>query len=325
MLIRPELEALRRDDAPQRLAQRRLVAGVETWRGMACGGQLEPELARLAAGAKLDRLPNLAALFRADDPAAAGLVTSAVDWLLEELAAMPLGQAPMRHICTRSVATLVLARCPGASLAVQAIDGAGLAGQPPPASVSFSANETWDRVLAGSAAVEQVRIIRTDAAGAVLERAPATLATGSISYRQGREAAQILVRVPGVLVTLKLQRQTTGNDPAREYALADGRLLHQAAGQARDSRLELAVALLGRMGRSDAAPLLAAMAQEQGSQSMRWHALRECLGLDTGAGFAALSAIAADPRDCLAEPAAALRARLLMNIPELDGAMPCPA
>lgn len=325
MLIRPELEALRRDDTPQRIAQRWLVDRADAWRKNACGGQLVPELERLAAGAELDRLPNLAALFRAGDPAAAGLVSSAIDWLVEDMAAMPFGQVPLRHICTRVVATLVLARCPGASLAVQAIDGAGLACKPSPASVSFSGNETWDRVLAGSAEVEQVGIVRTDAAGVVLERVPANLAAGSISHRMGREQAQILVRVPGVLVTLKLQRHTADHGPTREYALADGRLLHQAAGQARESRLELAAALLGRMGRSDAAPLLAEMALEPGSRSLRWQALRECLGLDTGVGFAALSAVAADPDDSLAGPAAALRARLLIDYPELAGAVPCPA
>ena len=93
----------------------------------------------------------------------------------------------------------------------------------------------------------------------------------------------------------------------------------------RESRFELAAALLGRMGRSDAAPLLAAMAEEHGGQSLRWQSLKECLGLDSGAGFAALDRIAAQAGDPLAGPATALRAQLLERYPQLAGAVPCPA
>ena len=111
----------------------------------------------------------------------------------------------------------------------------------------------------------------------------------------------------------------------REFRLADGTLAHQAAGNPRESRFELAAALLGRMGRSDAAPLLAAMAEEHGGQSLRWQSLKECLGLDSGTGFAALSRIAAQAGDPLAAPAAALRAQLLERYPQLAEAVRCPA
>ena len=117
---------------------------------------------------------------------------------------------------------------------------------------------------------------------------------------------------------------TTASEPERwepiglaEYRLADGRLLHEAAGSPRDSRLELAAALLGRMGRDDAAPYLAAMAREAGSTSLRWHALRECLGLDTATGFEALCELAATQGDPLAAAAGALRAQLLEAHPNL--------
>ena len=144
----------------------------------------------------------------------------------------------------------------------------------------------------------------------------------------------LLRRIAGSLVSLKLQRRAAGCGETREYDLADGTLVHQAAGTARDSRLELAATLLGRMGRSDAAPALADLATEPGSASLRWQALRECLGLDTATGFAALCRIAADAADPLAAPAGALRARLVEQHPQLatlqsvrtgPGASPCPA
>lgn len=325
MLIRPELAALRVDDSPQRQSQQRLLAQVADWRTSGPGRQIEGELLQLAGGAPLVELPALAALFSADGHAAAQLVGKLSDWLLGELAVSPMGQVPLRHICDRTIATLVLARCHGASLALQAIDGAGLARRPKADSVSFVGTETWDHILAGAAEVEQIRIVQEVPGGVVLDRTPARLAAGQTSYQHGRQSAQILTRVAGVLVSLKLQRSDGSDDPSRQYALADGRLLHQAAGNARESRLELTTALLGRMGRCDAAPMLAAMAEEAGSPHLRWQALRECLGLDSATGFAALTLLARRADDPLAAPAGALRAQLLEAYPQLAGEHPCPA
>ncbi|MEA3263944.1 MAG: hypothetical protein U9R07_10740 [Pseudomonadota bacterium] len=325
MLIRPELMALRADDTPQRLIQRRLVDQSNAWRQTGSGARLEAELLRLAGGAMLADLPLLAALFTPGDPAAADLVGGVAGWLLRELAEAPLGQVPLRHQYDRTLATLVLARCHGASLALQAIDGAGLALKPPAQSVTFAANENWEHLLAGSAAVEQVRIIGRTQAGVAIARERIELAAGSVTQRNGREVAQIYTQVSGIAVLLKLQRLDGSGAPSCEYALDDGRLLHQAAGTPRDSRLELTAALLGRMGRSDAAPLLAAMAEEAGSPHLRWQALRECLGLDSATGFAALSAIARRSDDALAVPAGALRAQLLEAYPQLAEVPGCPA
>lgn len=325
MLIRPELKALRADDSPQRQIQQRLVAQSNDWRQQGAGAQIEAELLSLASGVALDELPALAALFKPDEPDAVDLVGGVNSWLLGELAAAPLGQVPLRHQCDRALATLVLARCHGASLALQAIDGAGLALKPSAQSVSFAANEHWERVLAGSALVDQVRITAHRPGGVELERASMRLTEGMIVHRQGREAAQIYTRVPGILVLLKLQRFDGSGAPSCEYALDDGRLLHQAAGSQRDSRLELTAALLGRMGRADAAPLLAAMAEEAGSPHLRWQALRECLGLDSGTGFAALTVLARRTDDPLAAPAGARRAQLLEAYPQLAGVAGCPA
>ncbi|NBW75361.1 MAG: hypothetical protein EBR34_06115 [Sphingomonadaceae bacterium] len=325
MLIRPELMALRADDSPQRRIQQRLVAQSDAWRQSGPGAAIEEQLLRFAGGARLEELPELMVLFTPGEPAAADLVGEVASWLLAELAGAPLGQVPLRHHCDRTLATLQLVRCHRASLAVQAIDGAGLAGKPHSASVSFAANETWDHVLAGSAEVEQVRITAPRPGGVVLERTNSTIGPGHIASRHGRQSAQLLIRVPGVLVTLKLQRSDGSGVPTREYALDDGRLLHQAAGSPRDSRLELTAALLGRMGRRDAAPLLAAMAEEAGSPHLRWQALRECLGLDTAIGFAVLTVVARRSTDPLAAHAGALRAQLLETYPQLAGVPPCPA
>ena len=103
----------------------------------------------------------------------------------------------------------------------------------------------------------------------------------------------------------------------REYALADGALLQQAAGDIRHSRHEMMVALLGRMKRREAAPLLAEIVVEEGADSLRGEALREALALDTAHGFAALCRVARSPLDPLAAPAGALRGQLIEAHPRL--------
>ena len=55
------------------------------------------------------------------------------------------------------------------------------------------------------------------------------------------------------------------------------------------------------------------------------HYLRECLGLDSAVGFAALRTIAQRSDDPLAAPAGALMGQLLEQYPELAGVARCPA
>jgi hypothetical protein len=211
---------------------------------------------------------------------------------------------------------------------LQAVDGCALAAKPAPESANFSPGETWDHILAGRAQVELVRIGRERPDSAELSREALQLRPGMVIHRNCACEAQLYRQVTGNLVVLKLQRRVGQGAIARQYRLADGALLHQAAGTPRDSRLELTAALLGRMGRRDAAPLLAAMAEEETAESLRWQALRECLALDTATGFGTLCQIAARPGDTLAAPAGSLRAQLIESYPPLaalDGASPCPA
>lgn len=329
MLVRPELQALRGDDTPQRRAQRRLADVTQRWREHSGASVAEAELARYAAGAVLEDLPVLAALFAPGDPSAAEFVAGLIAVQSAELAAAPLAQVTMRHYSDDMVSSLIVARHGTATLVLQAIDGTGLARKPAPEAVNFSPSETWEQVMAGSAEVERVLLAGERPGGAELRRESMHLLPGMICHRLGTREAQLWRRVPGSLVTLKLQRRIGEGAIARQYSLADGNLVHQAAGTPRDSRLELTAALLGRMGRSDAAPLLAAMAEEEAAASLRWQALRECLALDTGAGFATLCRMATRSNDPLAAPAGALRAQLLETYPQLaavqDGACPCPA
>lgn len=325
MQLRPELQALRVDDTPQRHAQAALRDVHEHWRMAGPGLRAEDELMRFAKGANLDDLPLLSALFAPEDDSAAQFIGDLVARLLGSLAAEPLSQMPLRYSTDRTHSSLLIARHGTTTLALQAIDGAGLAGKPAPVSAAFPPTDTLERVLAGTADAIRVRMVAQRSDGADLAYAPIVLRPGSIQHRIGTTEAQLLQQVPAQLVTLKLQRRTSTSAVTREYRLSDGALVHQAAGSPRDSRLELSAALLGRMGRTDAAPLLAAMAEEHGSTALRWQALRECLALDSAAGFGALCRIARNAGDPLAAQAGALRAQLLETYPQLSGACPCPA
>lgn len=321
MEIHPALQALRSDDAPQSRAQGRLYDELEAWRADAGIAGLEAELAKLASCLALEALPGLSALFSPDDPAAAALADGFVARFCAAVGRDPLGQVPLRHQLDDVTAAVMLARAGDAALLLCAVDGAALARQSAPLSVRFAPSQTFERVLAGSARITRVSL----SAGAELVQAGESLAPGMVSRRDGAREALVLCSVTGTLVTLKLHLRAKAGAVTREYRLTDGGLLHQAAANPRDSRLELAAALLGRMGRRDAAPLLAAMAEEAGGGALRWQALKECLGLDTAAGFAALCAIVARPDDPLSAPAGALRAQLIETYPALAGIAPCPA
>ena len=317
MLIRPELQALRVDDGPQRQAQSLLAEATERWSKTSGLAAAEAELQAYAGGAKLEDLPVLSGLFPLDYSSADELVHGFVSNQIAQLQADPLGQVILRHHVDPITSALSLARSGTATLTLQAVDGPALARSGLPSSITFSPSESYSRVLAGTGEIEIVRLQAERPGGAELARERSTLAPGNVSHRLGHGEAIVLREVPTSLVMLTLQRRMGEGGVTREYLLSDGSLVHQAAGSPRDSRLELSAAVLGRMGRSDAAPMLAAMAEEEAALSLRWQALRECIGLDCATGFAVLGRIARRGSDPLAPHAGALRAQLLDRYPQL--------
>lgn len=325
MHLHPQLRALRDDDAPQRAAQAALSAAMRAWREGPHGAALNEELAAFDKCGAVEDYPLLRACFVDGDETAPVLVSGLVAAMANVLAIEPLGHVPMRHYTDGAVSTLLVASAGGTTLSLIAVDGRAHGQRPRPTAVSFADNECFEHVVAGSARGELIEIAPAGADGVQLIATELQLQAGTIMRRRSAVQALSFKSVAGVLVTLRMQRRPAVPQPTREYALADGRLLNQASGKARESRFELAAAVLGRMGRKDAAPLLAAMAQEQGNDSLRWQALRECLGLDTATGFAALCDLACDPADSLSGPAGALRAQLIERYPVLQEAARCPA
>jgi hypothetical protein len=302
------------------------AAAITAWRNGAEAAAVLADFAAYADGQPLSALRALGALFNGHGGGRA-LVTGLCRAMVAAMAEAPFGQVPLRHHVSRAATTVMLARANGhagheASLSLVALDGAGLALEPAAVSATFAPAEEWDLVVRGQGTG---RLVENHSAPRLAQH-PLAFAPGLALGRDAAREALLVDRVDGVLLLLRLRRRRPGPAPTRELDLACGRQLHQAASSAQDSRHEIAVALLGRMGRKDAAPVLAEIARDAGQGDMlRWQSVRECLGLDTLAGFRALAALAARGGDPLAAAAGALRAQLIEQYPVLAEIQPCPA
>lgn len=325
MIVHPELRALRRDDSPQCEAQELLHQAIVAWREQPGVAPILKDLERLAAGTAIDAIPSLAALFTEGTGAAKRLTDSFVAAYCAAMSLAPLGHLSLRHYSDGLTSTLLIAQTGSVTLSLVAIDGERMGERPLSTAVSFTHNLTWEYVLAGRADVELVKCRPNGPDQVALLRRKLAIGPGTIMHRDGQHDARLLGHIDGVLVSLRLQSRRANAGPSREYDLGSGMLLHQAAGNPRDSRIELMLAILGRMGRADAAPHMASLALGQASAALRWQALRECLALDTSAGFAALSEIAGSPDDALSASAAGLRAQLIKTYPQLQELELCPA
>lgn len=302
---------LRSDRAPQRHAQTAMKAAIEAWRAEQGVAAMLADFVKFGDGAALEACPALDAVFTragaADDLAA--LLTG---HFCRAIAAHPLGHPPFRHAFSDGSSTMLLGKAGRAQLVLQAREP----GTYTDTAVTFADLLRYDAVLAGQAQARIVRIHGPEKLVGMTEESIALQAGVRLGFDCNRETLMTEV-VEKRLVTLRLLQSAKHPAPSREYARQTGRLLHQAAGSLASSRREMMAALLGRMGRVEAAPVLADMALTEAEQSLRWQALRECLALDAAAGFAVLCTIARNQADPLSHPAGALRGQLLETYPEL--------
>ena len=146
MLIRPELQVLRSNDAPQRSAQLALHTALQTWRTTGPGAQAEAELTRFHRGEPLDNLPLLYSLFCPADDGVRGFVDSLLHPLLRQLSSEPLGQSPLRFSTSDASSTVMLARCGTSALSLQHVSGACLQRGAAPADVMAAVRADDDRL-----------------------------------------------------------------------------------------------------------------------------------------------------------------------------------
>lgn len=311
MRIDPQLRALRSDTAPPRKEQFALEAARDAWAQGPVRKVLE-ELERYGSEGALGEYPALAGLF-AQEGTARELTEVLMASLLEEVRAHPLGQVPLRHQYKDGLSVLQIAQRGRAALSLITYEET----QIDPISVCFAGGERHEAVLAGSADICEFDLPAEGPERASIDCRTRRAVGGEYLRCEGQAHTRQIRQVHGRFVVLRLSRTEEVPPETRQYSLADRRLLHRASGCRAESQRKMATALLGRMGRSDVAPLLARLTME-GSDHIRWQTLRECLALDTVQGFGALSAIARDPADSLSTPAGALMAQLVEAHPQLS-------
>lgn len=319
------LASFRQDASEWERGQHDLAQRYADWQSLPDISPVLAAIERFGQGEALEKCGALAELFSGESSAAAQFVRSFTACGLAGLRDHPLGQLPLPHGTRTAAPALVLASSGRASLALAAYDGSVLDTMPPPKTAKFVPRETWIHVLDGSGTADLVllRDEEVEAGRGVLHAGSIELQPGTVAYRYGRRQALQVRSARGNLVLLRLQRRFADLEPAREYSVPDGALVHQTAARAEDTLFELAVRLLGRMGRRDAvAPMVriaSGVADREAGESLRWQALREALALDSAAGLDLLAMLATSPGDPLAGPAAALRASLLENRLEPGG------
>ncbi|QPC99581.1 HEAT repeat domain-containing protein [Qipengyuania soli] len=316
------LRALRGDVPAQHRAQKAMEKVVADWRSSGLGGAARDELKRFGEGAEWKDCPTLVQLI-GDHAMATALVTPLIEGIAAALRDHPFGHVPFRHQLSDGVAMLQLIQAGPAVVTLLAYGEE--AAVPAPETVSFSDVERHEIVLSGAADLRIAELIQETGTHAAIDCSPRRVVEGEPMHFPP-DVARIAEKIHGQMVVLRVARSPLQPRPSRAFRLDDGSLVHRASGDRGESRREIAMAVLGRMGRHDAAPLLAELARE-GSDHFRWQALRECIALDSATGFAALTECANATDDALAGHAGALRAHLVEAYPQLAGlkeSVPCP-
>ena len=311
MRVVSQIEALRGDPARQRRAQKAVERIKSDWLSVVAAPVIT-DLELFGEGWPLQRLERLSKLM-GSLACAREFVARLSGPMADGLAADPLAQVPIRHQYSQGAGVMQLARSGRATLSLVFYEGDAAQRA---ISAVFTDGEMREIILTGCG--EGRRLTLTDEAEtrAEIEGRTIPLEPGvRMKFACARET-RLVERVESPIVLLRIVRSAQTPRRSREYRLADGALLHFATGNRRESQLELMVDLLGAMERKDAGPALARVAREGGDQ-LRWQALRQCLALDTRAGFRALGEIAQNASDPLKDEARALRRTLLKTYPQL--------
>lgn len=316
MRVDPALAGLIADPAPT------FGAGeaARGWVEQAAIAPLLDELAGYGADRALTDCPGLLNLMRGGDEAITFARTAAAA-TSSHLRSAPLAAWPWRHFSNGVIHSVTLAAAGEASLSLALIDGAAWrtarnAAAATPEVATLQPGILHAVVVAGAGSGRILRNRSSNSARARIEAEGIVFSRGKPFAINGEREALALDTIDGLLLNLRLYRRPGGDAPARQYDIASGALVHQAACDRGDSKAELMMALLRAMQRTDAAPTLATMAR-RGAPPARWQALRECLALDSATGFAALLEVTAQPNDPLCAPARKLAESLAAQHPAL--------
>lgn len=315
--------ALRSNPAVQRRVKQASSDALSRWRADPAVKAIQQDLGRFAEGEMLEELPQLSQLMHSQ-AAAHGFVECWAGNFLGVLAVEPLAQIPFQHNYSGGFAMMQLANAGKAALSLVCYEQK--ATESSPEAAHFSDCERHELVLAGMGKARLHQIRDEGSRHAVIETNMIELEPGRVLSTMSRCVTRDIYGVRGRLLMLQLHRQPANCSPTRDFTLPDGNLLHQASGTKRDSQCEMAMAVLGAMGRADAVPAMLALSRT-GTSQLRWEAMRHALALETASGFDRLAEVAQDSVDPLAPHASQVHAQLLETYPQLSEQekIPCPA
>ena len=305
MFVRDELKALRGDDREARTHRVAMEEALEDCRREPRLAAVLEELLRYGEGGDFAHCPALVALFE-HTGAARDLLRPLIGRLTDLHRAYPLAQLAFRHRSQAGAHVLQIAARGHATLSLVLQDQDAGAEH---IIATFADADQREVVLTGKANACLFEIVAEERDRVILNSVRTELQSGARMKCTGPRQSRLIKPSHDSLLTLRLARAAGSPGPTRRVDVRSGRIVHRASGNTTDSRAELAMLLLGRMGRNDALPVLAARTRT-GDAQLRWQALRQCLALDAATGLPLLERIAKDHADPLYQAARALLAQL---------------
>ena len=305
MFVRDELKALRGDDREARTHRVAMEEALEDCRREPRLAAVLEELLRYGEGGDFAHCPALVALFE-HMRSARDILRPLIGRLTALHRAYPLAQLAFRHRSQAGAHVLQIAARGHATLSLVLQDQDAGAEH---IIATFADADQREVVLTGKASACLFEIVAEERDRVILNSVRTELQSGARMKCTGPRQSRLIKPSHDSLLTLRLARTAGRPRPTRRIDVRSGRIVHRASGNAADSRAELAMLLLGRMGRSDALPVLVARTRT-GDAQLRWQALRQCLALDAATGLPLLERIAKDHADPLYQAARALLAQL---------------
>lgn len=314
MIAGPALQAWFDDPAAQQASHERTRAFGAAWKA---------DPLRVALAERMSAATSAAERIAAIEPLLAepGWAQALIGRLAAEMAADPLFEPPFRGLDGKAHDGLYLIEEPGAAVALTTISAVRLAALKTaalgPRAIAFSGETTLIRVIEPGDAV--ISLWSAEPAGADFDpaTAPPCLPDGQVALTagmrleiDGTRRSYVIERASREVVLLQATVRGGGGPLLVEYSAETHRFLSMSATDGAASRSQLMAALLVAMRRRDAAPLLAAQAEDP-RFFVRWQAARAMAALDPAAATPTLRRMAdSDPQPAVRRAAAATLALL---------------
>lgn len=301
MIIGQDLRDWIGDRERQRRTQRAINAFAEAWNHGPWNRRFAAAMAALPAPTAADVAAAVQALFHED-----GWAAALIDDLAEALQSDPYFEPPFRYFNSDVHGGLLVYEDEHVAVAAGVTHVADLAakkrGKRDATSIGFTGELSLIKfVKAGGAVISlwEAPTIGDDfsaaAAGRCRRSSERHLKDGDVVVLDGRRAAFVIEHARSNLVVLQATVKHERAPLAVEYDSATGEYVGCSAADDSASRIQMIASLLGRIDCAGAVPVLAGFLDHP-SFFVRWHVMRELLGLDAEAALPHLKRMAArDP------------------------------